>query len=447
MIEAEAYYLGENIAIANRPKWKMTKSGKEVTFSKNITISNFFQRFVTQLNQFLLANGVQLEDEEYKKVLGADFDNVFEESGNDAQVHGVSYLFYNRDHVKRFEAAGDAGYRGFVPLLDEHTGELKAGIRFWQIDIEKPMYIELYEMDGVTNFETHKDGLIMIGEKSSYKTDVIKYPNNAFPDVVKETANYDMFPIVPFYANRYHRSEFTPPIKTKIDMYDKISSDFGDNLERTNDILWVISNFGGTTDEIKEMIAEIGELGATYSQSDGSGNSSVMPHTIEVPYAARQIALKLLEDSLYADFMAMNFSEISGGSLTNVAIDTAKFNLNTKCNRFEYQAYQTVRRLLQIAGIETENIKFRRQAISNQTENITNVLSEYDRGLLDKRTALEKLDNVDIDEVDTILDRLKEDNESFRDNGGDLIFNAEVQKALEAEKQKLAGEEQGEEQE
>jgi len=414
MLEAEAYFLGDNVAIANRPKWKMKKSGKTLTFSKNITISNYFFRFVVQLDQFLLANGVQLEKEEYKKKLGSGFDNVFEEAGEMALIHGVNYLFYDHDHVKKYEAAGGGGNKGFFLLFDERTGEPAVGIRFWQIDKTKPMYVELYEMDGITEFSTEKDNRLgIISPKRAYKRSIVRYPNNTLPEEVIGVENYKLFPIVPFYANRNHRSEFTKPIKTKIDMYDKISSDFGDNLERTNDILWVFNNFGGTTDEIMEAVAELNEMGVTYSQSDGSGNSSVMPHTVEVPYAARQVALKILEDALYADFMAMNFSEISGGSLTNVAIDTAKFNLNTKCNRFEYQAFQAIRKLLQIAGIETENIKFRRQAVSNQTENINNVLAEYDRQLLDKQTALEKLDNIDIDEVETILGRLKAEEEDM----------------------------------
>lgn len=409
MLEAEAYFHGDNTAIANRPKWKMTKSGKEITFSQNIAISNFFFRFTVQLNQFLLANGVQLDDG-IKEKLGFGFDNSFEEAGEMALINSVSYLFFDLDHVEKFEAAGDKGGKGFLMLFDERTSEPTVGIRFWQIDDMRPMYVELFEISGITEFDTSDNNqLKMTQPKRSYKRKTTNYPGGILPAEVKEAGDYGVLPIVPFYANRHHRSEFTKPIKTKIDMYDKIFSDFGDNLERTNDILWVISNFGGTTDEIKEMIAEINELGATYSQSDGSGNSSIMPHTIEVPYAARQIALKILEDSLYADYMAMNFSEISGGSLTNVAIDTAKFNLNTKCNRFEYQAFQAVRKLLQIAGVETENIKFRRQAVSNQTENINNVLAIYDRQLIDKQTALEKLDNIDIDEVKTILERLKEE--------------------------------------
>lgn len=438
MQEAEDYFLGDNTAIANRPKLKLTKIGREITFSKNITRSNFFARFVIQLNQFLLSNGAQLKKPEYKEALGSEFDNIFEEAGEMAQIHSVCYLYYNVDHVEKFEAVSNYGNDGFVPLFDERIGEIRIGIRFWQVEETRPMYIEVYELDGVTEYIKEGDKAPRISlEKRHYKQDYKIYPNNTLPEEIIGGENYDLFPIVPLYANRHHRSEFTEPLKSKIDLYDRIFSDFGDNLERTNDILWVISNFGGTTDEIRMMLAEIQELGATYSQSDGTGNSSIMPHTIEVPYEARRVALELLERAMYADFMAMNFSEISGGSLTNVAIDTAKFNLENKANRFEYQAFQTVKNLLLIAGIETEDIKFRRQTVSNRTENIGNVINEFNAGLLDRRTAIEKLDNVDIDEVPTILERLKAEEQAVRDNGDDLIFKAELQKALEEKMKEL----------
>ena len=43
--------------------------------------SAFFFRFVTQQNQFLLSNGVTLEEDSYKNALGADFDKTLERMG------------------------------------------------------------------------------------------------------------------------------------------------------------------------------------------------------------------------------------------------------------------------------------------------------------------------------------------------------------------------------
>lgn len=398
-IEAEQYFKGENTAILNRPKWTMKKTGKQITFSQNITISNFFFRFVVQLNQYLLANGLQLKDQTQKNKLGFGFDKTLEAIGEKSLVHGSCWGYWNLDHLEMFKTTE------FFALLDERTSEPMVGVRFWQIDPEKPMNVHVFETDGVTEYIKDNDTLTIYKEKRSYKQEV---RSDAISTEITKASNYGVLPIIPLYANEYRRSEFTPNIKTKIDMYDKIFSDFGDNLERTNDIYWAITNFGGTTNEIREMLAEIEELRAVFARGDGSHNTTAEPHTIEVPYAARQTALDLLERALYADSMSMNMNEITGGSLTNVAIDTAKANLSLKANRFEWQVFQFCQKILNLVEVKTEDIKFRRQTIANATENINNVLNIYREGLFDKRTALEKMDGdiVASDEIDTIMDRL-----------------------------------------
>ena len=91
----------------------------------------------------------------------------------------------------------------------------------------------------------------------------------------------------------------TPDIKSKIDAYDRILSDFADNLDRANDVYWVLNNFGGTADDVAEMLAEISRIKAVANLSDGTGGGATAePRTIEVPYQARQAALNILERAL-----------------------------------------------------------------------------------------------------------------------------------------------------
>ena len=101
--------------------------------------------------------------------------------------------------------------------------------------------------------------------------------------------------MVPLYANPEHRSELTDAIKSKIDCFDRVASDFGDNLQMANDIFWVLNNFGGSTKEVLKTLQQIKELRAVVNISDGmGGGSTAEPHTFEVPYAARQVALDIL---------------------------------------------------------------------------------------------------------------------------------------------------------
>jgi len=76
--DAEEYDCQRNVTILKYRKVLYTLTGKAVedVYTPNHKIcSNFFNRFTTQLNQYLLGNGVTFEDESAKERLGEDFDD------------------------------------------------------------------------------------------------------------------------------------------------------------------------------------------------------------------------------------------------------------------------------------------------------------------------------------------------------------------------------------
>jgi len=409
-LEAGDYFRGCNAAVARKTILRARKietrdasgrkrirAGTEDVVGNRIG-SGFLFRFITQQNQFLLANGCILRDSETKARLGADFDHQLAALGERALIHGVSWGFWNVDHLEVLEAARDSR-SGFFALMDEMTDEAMLGIQFWQITPDKPMYIRLFELDGVTVFKVEKSLLIPMMPKRPY---IVTLRSDALGDEVLSTANYQRLPIIPLYANTERHSELTPAIKAKIDAYDNILSDFADNLDRANDVYWVLNNFGGTTDDIAQMLEEIQRIKAVANLSDGSGSSSTAePHTIEVPYAARQTALDILERALYQDYMALNIDALTGGSLTNVAIRAATANLNLKADRYEWQVFRFVQQLLALLGVTTEEIRFQRQCIANESETVADIAAM--RPDIDRRTALKLNPYIQPEEIDMLL--------------------------------------------
>ena len=126
-----------------------------------------------------------------------------------------------------------------------------------------------------------------------------------------------------------------------------------------------------------------------------------------MPYAARQTALELLERQLYRDYMALDVSELTGGSLTNVAIRASMANLDLKANAYEWQCFDFVQKLLRILGIETETIRFKRQTIANESEIIQNIYTA--QGDLDKETRLKLNPMILSEEIDDIMKRGEEE--------------------------------------
>lgn len=359
--------------------------------------SSFLRRFVCQQNQYLLGNGVTLSSEAEKHRLGQGFDVMLQQVGEAALLHGVSYGYWNLDHLEPISAAENA-LSGCVGLLDEVTGEIGVAIQFWQLSSTRPMYMRIFEPDGVTVTSFYGGQFQTVQEKRAYKQAVRR---DALGTTITGGENYDKLPIVPLYANDEHQSELTASIKAKIDMYDRIMSDFGDNLDRANDVYWVLNNFGGSVDQALRVVQEINELKVALAVSDGQTTSSAEPHTVDVPYAARQTALELLEKALYSDFMALSMDELTGGSLTNVAIQAAMTNINLKCDHYEWQCFSFVQSILRLIGIETETIKFKRQSISNRSETVQDIYAM--RADIDLETALRLNPYIEQEDIDGII--------------------------------------------
>ena len=376
-LTANLYFRGENSEVAkktvlkarsfeyNDKNGRVRKGTRMEDVVGNRIAGGFLHRFVSQQNQYLLGNGVTLDSEETKERLGVGFDKQLSRMGEKALLHGVAWGFWNADRLEVIEAVKDA-FSGAVALVDERTSEPMVLAQFWQTSADRPLYVRLFEVDGVTEYRRGKDKLELIAPKRPY---VVHTQTDALGTVEIGGSNYATLPVKPFFANEEHRSELSPAIKSKIDLYDRILSDFGDNLDRANDVYWVLNNFGGTMDEVAEMLEQINRIKAVANMSDGTGTQSTAePHTIEVPYTARREALDILEKQLYADYMALNMDEMTGGSLTNVAIETATANLNLKADRYEWQAFDFVQRILALIGVETEEIRFKRQTIANRSE-------------------------------------------------------------------------------
>ena len=378
---------------------KMRYAGK-VRVAGNRVPSSFLRRFVCQQNQYLLGNGVTLKDAAAKQRLGRGFDVKMQQLGESALLHGVSYGYWNLDHLEPISAAVDLD-SGCVGLLDELTGEIGMAIQFWQVSNSRPLYMRIFEPDGVTVVSYCERKYTVVQDKRAYRLNVRR---DALGETVTGGENYGVLPVIPLYANDEHQSELTPSIRAKIDMYDRIMSDFGDNLDRANDVYWVLNNFGGSVDQALQVVQEINELKVAMSVSDGTSTSSAEPHTIEVPYAARQTALTLLEKALYSDFMALSMDELTGGSLTNVAIQAAMTNLNLKCDHYEWQCFDFVQRVLRLIGIDTEEITFKRRQIANQSETVQDIYIM--RSDIDRETALKLNPYISQDEIPAILERL-----------------------------------------
>ena len=363
---ADDYDRKRNTTIMQYQKLLYTMSGQAVpdNYSANYKLcSNFFNRFVTQETQYLLGNGVSWTDESTQEKLGRDFDTQLQKAGHEALVSGVAFGFWNLDHMDVFNL------REFVPLYDEENGALMAGIRFWQIDRNKPMRATLYELDGYTDY-IKKDGKEeILHDKRSYK--LLLRSTEADGTEIYAGENYPTFPIVPLWGNTHKQSELIG-LREQIDAYDLIRSGFCNDLDDFSQIFWVIQNGGGMDDiDLAKFVDRMRTVKAAVVEDGGATAES---HTVEIPYASREALLDRLRSDLYDDYMALDTKAIAGGAATATQIRAAYEPLNNKADMFEYCVVDFLHGILDIAGID-DTPSFTRSLIVNTQEEIQTILS------------------------------------------------------------------------
>lgn len=418
---AEEYDRHKNVTINEYQKLLYTVTGEAIpdNYSANFKLaSRFYHRFVTQQNQFLLGNGIQWENESTKDALGGDFDIQVQKGGHKAISHGLSFGFWNLDHVDVFSVLE------FAPLWDEETSALKAGVRFWQIDSSKPLRATLFEMDGYTEMiwrknEDGKYGGEILHEKRPYIIHVKE--TDVGDEEIFDWENYPSFPVVPFWGNEQHQSEIIG-IREQIDAYDLIKSGFCNTVDEASIVYWTIQNAGGMDDvDLSKFVERMKRVHAAQIEDDGA---KAEPTSIDAPHESREALLDRLRKDLYEDYMALDTKEIANGAATATQIRAAYEPLNSKADDYEYCVIQFIEGILSLAGIEDEPT-FTRSTMINASEEIQNVLqaatylsddyvTEKILSILgDGDKAKKMLKQIDADDIARLKDYDKQSDEEF----------------------------------
>ena len=395
-LTADEYDRQRNTTIGTYVKKLFTLSGaplRDFTASNMRVASNFFHRLNTQRCAYSLGNGVSFSDPGTKRRLGPEFDTALKRLGYAALIHGVAFGFWNLDRLHVFRLTE------FCPLWDEVTGALRAGIRFWQLSDDKPEQAVLYEADGYTCLRAGYAGgrFEPSGPRQAYKRRYRLHPRDGERLVGEE--NWSRLPIIPLWGSGLRQST-QEGMRQAIDSYDLIQSGFANDLSDCAMVYWIIENCGGmTAQELQRFRDQLRFAHIAAADTDDGGR--VSPFTQEIPFQARQAYLDHMRSGIYEAFGAMDVHAVAAGS-TNDHIEAAYQPMDEEADDFEYQVIAFVQVLLALMGIEDTPV-FKRNRVSNAAEQADMVLREAP--YLDRRTVLEKLPNITVDEVENIMKR------------------------------------------
>lgn len=437
--KADAYDHQRNETIMTYVQTIFTMTGAPVedfTASNNKLCSNFFHRLNTQRCTYLLGNGVSFSDHKEsaqdgdgyditidttKNALGNRFDTDLKRGGYKALIHGITFGYWNVNRLHIFPITQ------FVPLWDEETGALRAGIRFWRIDESKPMIAVLYEEEGFTKYRS-KAVIGMdfeeVQPRKAYKQ--LTSTTEADGEEIVGEENYGTLPIVPLWGSELHQSTLVG-MQEKIDSFDLIRSGFANDLTDCAQIYWILENCGGMSDA--ELAKFRDRLKINHIVVADTANSSVKPYTQDIPYGARSAYLTEIRAGIYEDFGALDVHTVAAGA-TNDHIDAAYQPMDEEADDFEYQVTEFVQQILKLIGIEDTPV-FKRNRISNESEQTQMILSASD--YLDDETILNKLPFITVDEVAKVLARKQEEDlDRFAQTEASLLASG-APEGLEAE--------------
>lgn len=403
-VDGMAYYNKHNITIEKFQKFLFTLSGNKTPdiWSSDYRLKTLmFRRLVTQEVGYICANGVSMDG---KEKLGADFDNKLQTAAKLALAQGVAFGYWNFDHLEVFSFADTPGNPGFVPLLDEKTSELMAGIRYWFRETgNKTLFrATLYELDGVSEWAAEgSDDATMITAKRAY---ILKELRNALGVVDVCDENYTRLPIATLYGNDTHESELVG-LRGSIDCYDFIKSGFANQIDDTSGVYWILKNTGAMDDkDLAQFVQRMKSVKAT--MVDGSDGTAAEAHTLDVPVEARKTMLDILRRDLYEDAQMLDVAALAGAEKTATEISAAYQPQDNKCADFEWLLHDFIEQICLVAGIDDPHPAFTWNKVINQAEETSMILSaaEY----LDDETLLNKLPWILPDEVPEILKRRDE---------------------------------------
>lgn len=415
----EEYMAGRNVEILKFQRVIYNMAGiPETDFTANlIKIRNrLIHRLVTDRCSYSLGNGVGFADKttEYrggkpvkvdttKEMLGNDFDQAVFRWAYWAQANGASYLYahigYDRDEweytlFKKTE---------FLPLYDEHTGALRGGVRFWSLDWGKrPITAVLYTEEGYTRYETPegKYGLSALEKAEDLKPYIETVDiTDEYGEEVTGEGNVSTLPIFPLYSGE-NRDSALDNLKPLIDAYDLIISGFANDLKDCAQIYWLVSGAMGMQEKDKRELLD--RLILQHMAVIDGENSSITPYTQEIPYQARETALKTIRNQMYENFGGFDVHTVEAGA-TNDHIEAAYWPMDEEADAFEFQLITSIRMMLDMMGIDNVPV-FVRNRVSNQKEQTDMILAAAN--YLDPQTILEKLPWITVDEVEDIMARV-----------------------------------------
>jgi SPP1 family phage portal protein len=403
MFYGKEYYKSKNIVINQRTFEYALSNGKSIVDewrSNNKIPHGFLKEIVDQKLNYSLSKPVNINNaDNIKEVL--DINEFISEIGFESSLKGVGWLFLN------YNSKGKLGYKiikseEIIPIYDtQYEDDLLQVIRYYSIQVLegnqlKSRYkVELWDKEKVTYYVQNSDGNFildsLIGINPTFHWSITTYELNE--PVSIEGNSWGIVPFIPLWNNPDHLTDLNP-IKPHIDMFDKINSDFSNNLEDLQDSVMKLVNYGGMTDRLDEFLEYLKKYKVL--PLDSQGDAEYM--TLDIPVEAKKTMLQSLRDSIFEFGQAVDLNKVGDGNITNIVIKSRYSGLDLKANDFEKSITKFLKSVFEFVNIYLANsgkqqddikkieITFNRSIIVNNNEIVD--IAVKSKGIISDKTII-----------------------------------------------------------
>ncbi len=325
---------------------------KEDKSKSNIKIAHpFFTEIVDQIVPYLIPGDkpfIKSDSPELQKQLDAYFDEDFvaelSETVTGVQSKGFDYMFAHKsseDGRTHFQWADSIGV---VECEAKHTSDHRDYVIYWYVDrIDKDgrriVNIRVYDDTNVYYFYCVDDGEI----KPDMSSGTSQEPHSVY--TVGKRIYGESYGKIPFFRMDNCKKQFSAlkPIKPLIDDYDLMNAGLSNNIQDTNEALYVVRGFQG--DNLDELMVNI----KTKKHIGVDDEGGVDIQTINIPVEARKVKMEIDEKNIYRFGMALNTAGLKDTTATtNLAIKAAYSLLDLRATKLEKRLKQFLRKIVNV---------------------------------------------------------------------------------------------------
>lgn len=444
MREGNKYYVSDNTEILNR---RMLMYGQledpnntdikvpvlmdDPYKANNKLASGHYKTIVDQKLEYVLGNipSIQVEGKNLEKqindTLSKKFDENLKKAAKDSCKQSVGWLQVYIDANGKFRTMRIKPEQ-FVPVYNaDDDSVLETGIRYYKVvavtkegNVINVNRAEVWDTEKVTYYqqETENGDYVLCSPEifevnPMYHFDKVTKYGETSKEVVGQS--WGAVPFIPIYNND-ERLYDLKPIKRFIDAYDLVKSDFVNNLEDFQDIVWILKGYSGQS--VNTFLEDVKKFKAINVEPNPDGGDA-RPETIDVPYEARKEALAGLRNDIYDFGQGFDPDEATGATATATFIEALYIKLSLKGKAFISEINAFFDRLLyflnrywelqNIPQIDPETIKinYKLTLINNESEALTTNAGQ--QGSVSEKTRLAH--HPWVDDVEAEIKLMKEE--------------------------------------